>query len=118
MSEVEQSVQSHHTYPSQEDEGLGRYSAYAVRLRTLLTSGSRYIAYSSDIGEAFRPLTRPSVVRTAYAVSWAYIFGDVGYTCYKYCEDRDTSLPQVRGDVAWIASRRTVFQLLSRYVCY
>lgn len=33
----------------------------------------RYIAYSSDIGEAFRPLTSPNFVRAAYGISWAYV---------------------------------------------
>ncbi|WFC98264.1 hypothetical protein MYAM1_000989 [Malassezia yamatoensis] len=113
MSHAEEEVQSHHTYSSQEDEGIGRYSAYAIRLRTLLTSSSRYIAYSSDVGEAFRPLTKPSVVRAAYAVSWAYIFTDVGYTCYKSCQGRDLHSSKTQQDVSWIASRRLVFQLLS-----
>ena len=116
MSLVEKEVESHHTYRSQNDEGVGRYSAYAMRLRTLLTSSSRYIAYSSDVGEAFRPLTKPSVVRAAYAVSWAYIFSDVGYTCYKSCEGRNLHSSQTHRDISWIASRRLVFQLLSRYV--
>ena len=118
MSNAEEEVQSHHTYSSQDDEGVGRYSAYAMRLRTLLTSSSRYIAYSSDVGEAFRPLTKPSLVRAAYAVSWAYIFTDVGYTCYKSCQGRDLHSSKTRQDVSWIASRRLVFQLLSRYVFY
>jgi hypothetical protein len=76
------------------EEGPTRYAAFAVRLRTLITASSRCepalfhllmqtckadslqlidVAYSSDIGEAFRPLTNPYFVRGAYAVSWTYM---------------------------------------------
>ncbi|KDN36921.1 hypothetical protein K437DRAFT_265187 [Tilletiaria anomala UBC 951] len=65
------------------DGGPGRYAAYLMRLRTLITASSRYIAYSSDVGEAFRPLTSPNVVRAAYGISWAYLALDVGYAGYK-----------------------------------
>lgn len=62
-----------------------RYAAYATRIRTLLLSAHRYVAYTSDIGESFRPVAHPWLVRSAYGVSWAYIFGDVvneGYKAY------------------------------------
>lgn len=65
------------------DNGPSRYAAYAMRLKTVISASSRYIAYSSDIGEAFRPLTKPYVVRGAYAISWTYILGDVAYAGYK-----------------------------------
>ncbi|PWN92874.1 hypothetical protein FA10DRAFT_246880 [Acaromyces ingoldii] len=65
------------------EEGPSRYAAFAMRLRTLITASSRYIAYSSDIGEAFRPLTNPNFVRAAYGISWTYILGDVGYAGYR-----------------------------------
>ncbi|UZJ55306.1 hypothetical protein CBS101457_004626 [Exobasidium rhododendri] len=65
------------------EEGPTRYAAFAMRLRTVITASSRYVAYSSDIGEAFRPLTNPNFVRAAYAVSWTYILGDVGYAGYR-----------------------------------
>ena len=41
------------------------------------------MAYTSDIGESFRPVAHPWLVRGAYGVSWAYILGDVGYEGYK-----------------------------------
>ncbi|CAO1636285.1 unnamed protein product [Jaminaea pallidilutea] len=65
------------------EEGTGRYAVYANRLRTAILSGLRYSAYSSELGEAFRPLTKPIFVRTAYGVSWTYVIGDVGYAGYK-----------------------------------
>lgn len=60
-----------------------RYAAYASRLRTILLSAHRYVAYTSDIGESFRPIAHPWLIRGAYGVSWAYLIGDVGHEGYK-----------------------------------
>ena len=60
-----------------------RYAAYANRLRTIMLSAHRYVAYTSDIGESFRPVAHPWLVRGAYGVSWAYILGDVGHEGFK-----------------------------------
>jgi fission process protein 1 len=42
-----------------------------------------YVAQTSDVGEAFRPVVPPAIVAAAYGISWAYIAGDVGYEAYK-----------------------------------
>ena len=60
-----------------------RYAAYAARARTILRSAHRYVAYTSDVGESFRPIAHPWLVRGAYGISWAYLAGDVGYEGYK-----------------------------------
>ena len=60
-----------------------RYAAYANRARTILLSAQRYVAYTSDIGESFRPVAHPYLVRSAYAISWSYILGDVLHEGYK-----------------------------------
>ncbi|KAK3898964.1 mitochondrial fission process protein 1 [Staphylotrichum tortipilum] len=65
------------------DDSNVRYAAYAARLRTILLSAHRYVAYTSDIGESFRPVAHPVLVRGAYGVSWVYILGDVSYEGYK-----------------------------------
>ncbi|KAK0523784.1 hypothetical protein OC835_006150 [Tilletia horrida] len=65
------------------EDGPARALAYAARIRTFLTASSRYVAYTSDIGEAIRPLVTPGVVRAAYAVSWLYLGGDVSYAGYR-----------------------------------
>lgn len=64
-------------------EGNARYLAYAGRLRTALVASSRYLAYTSDVGEAFRPIVPPLVVTAAYGISWLYLGLDVGYEGYK-----------------------------------
>lgn len=46
-------------------------------------SGLPSHSYSSELGEAFRPLTKPLVVRSLYGISWAYVLSDVAYAGYK-----------------------------------
>ncbi|KAK4891217.1 hypothetical protein LTR27_010154 [Elasticomyces elasticus] len=99
-----------------------RYAAYASRFRTILLSAQRYVAYTSDIGESFRPIAHPNMVRAAYGVSWAYLVGDVSYEGYKAYERNQAALhptapeSQVTGRVApidhWAAvmAERAVFQ--------
>lgn len=66
-----------------------RYAAYASRARTILLSAHRYVAYTSDIGESFRPVAHPWLVRGAYGISWAYLIGDVSHEGYKaYCRNQ------------------------------
>jgi len=46
-------------------------------------SAHRYVAYTSDIGESFRPIAHPYLVKGAYGVSWLYLAGDVSHEGYK-----------------------------------
>ena len=50
---------------------------------SLLAQALRYLAYTSDVGEAFRPIVHVNVVRSAYGISWGYVLGDVGYNGYQ-----------------------------------
>ncbi|KAA8650097.1 hypothetical protein EYZ11_001299 [Aspergillus tanneri] len=71
-----------------------RYAGYANRLRTILLSAHRYVAYTSDIGESFRPVAHPYLVRTAYSISWSYLIGDVVHEGYKaYLRNRHVLAP-------------------------
>ncbi|KAF2403343.1 hypothetical protein EJ06DRAFT_526931 [Trichodelitschia bisporula] len=73
-----------------------RYAGYASRVRTILHSAHRYVAYTSDIGESFRPVAHPYLVRGAYGVSWAYLAGDVAYEGYKaYLQNQRVLNPPV-----------------------
>ena len=71
-----------HSAPESTESNV-RFAAYATRVRTILLSAQRYVAYTSDIGESFRPVAHPYLVRGAYGISWAYILGDVSYEGYK-----------------------------------
>lgn len=66
-----------------DEEGSLRYAAYANRFRTILLASHRYVAYTSDIGESFRPVAHPYLVTLGYGVSWAYLIGDVSYAAWK-----------------------------------
>lgn len=69
----------YHLARIEEDLGANlqasRYAAFIGHA----TQCVRYLAYTSDFGEAFRPLAHPMVVRAAYGVSWGYVIGDVAY---------------------------------------
>jgi fission process protein 1 len=59
-----------------------------------MLSAHRYVAYTSDVGESFRPVAHPYLVRSAYAISWTYILGDVGHEGYKaYLRNRRAVIP-------------------------
>jgi fission process protein 1 len=72
-----------------------RYAAYASRIRTIMLSAHRYVAYTSDIGESFRPIAHPYLVKGAYGISWLYLIGDVSHEGYKaYCRNQRTLYPE------------------------
>lgn len=48
-----------------------------------MLSAHRYVAYTSDIGESFRPIAHPWLIKSAYGISWAYLIGDVSHEGYK-----------------------------------
>ncbi|GFF27886.1 uncharacterized protein R740 [Aspergillus udagawae] len=71
-----------------------RYAGYVNRIRTILLSAHRYVAYTSDIGESFRPVAHPYLVRTAYGISWTYLLGDVAHEGHKaYLRNRHVLAP-------------------------
>lgn len=67
-------------------DGPARFLGLAGRVGVVLArtakAGSRYIAYSSDVGEAFRPLVSPSFVRATYGIAYAYVMCDVTMAVY------------------------------------
>ncbi|KAJ5604941.1 hypothetical protein N7510_010095 [Penicillium lagena] len=82
------------SYSVDSTETNYRYAAYANRFRTILLSAHRYVAYTSDIGESFRPVAHPWLIRSAYGISWAYLLGDVGHEGYKaYLRNRRALAP-------------------------
>ncbi|WVN89525.1 uncharacterized protein L203_104750 [Cryptococcus depauperatus CBS 7841] len=91
-----------------------RYAAYLRRIRDIARAGSRYTAYTSDVGEAFRPVVPPWVVTAAYGVSWAYLIGDVSFTTYKSSQLGPSPLEAANMSeptrLALVAVKRSVFQ--------
>lgn len=97
-----------------------RYAAYANRIRTIMMSAQRYVAYTSDVGESFRPVAHPWLVRAAYGISWAYIIGDVTHEGYKaYCQQKSLlesskvqHIPPLE-DYRTVMAQRAVFQSIA-----
>ncbi|KAL4075755.1 mitochondrial 18 KDa protein-domain-containing protein [Scleroderma citrinum] len=91
-----------------------RYMAYGARLRTALRATHRYIAYTSDVGEAFRPLVPSAVVRAAYGISWLYLSADVSYEAYKAHRRGPSPIEAAHFSeptrVSLVAVKRAVFQ--------
>ena len=88
----------------EKDFGPDRYLGYGARVgrligmavaktSTAVVKGSRYVAYSSDVGEAFRPVANPRWVRAGYGVAFAYVIGDTGWQANKarYIEGKDVT---------------------------
>jgi len=94
-----------------------RYLAYGARLRTALRAGTRYIAYTSDVGEAFRPVISPRIVTAAYGISWLYLAGDVSYEAYKAHRHGPSPLEAAHFSeptrVGMVAVKRAAFQSIA-----
>ncbi|KAF9217906.1 hypothetical protein BGZ59_008034 [Podila verticillata] len=82
VSKVNQKLQ-HEASQIDTVDTNARYLAYLARYKTLFMASSRYLAYSSDVGEAFRPVAGLRFVNAMYGVSFAYVGFDVAYEGYK-----------------------------------
>ncbi|KAI5199502.1 hypothetical protein AUEXF2481DRAFT_24911 [Aureobasidium subglaciale EXF-2481] len=103
-------------HAQESTESSVRYAAYASRVRTILMSAHRYVAYTSDIGESFRPIAHPYLVKGAYGVSWAYLIGDVSHEGYKaYIRNQHVLNPETYTDATGAAtdSKTVTSQLAS-----
>ena len=61
------------------NETSARYAGYTSGLARLF----RYLAFTSDFGEALRPVVSRTIVNSSYAVAIGYCFADVGWDAYK-----------------------------------
>ncbi|KAI8452560.1 mitochondrial 18 KDa protein-domain-containing protein [Phakopsora pachyrhizi] len=90
-------------------ETPARYLGLVARIRPLLIPATRYLAYTSDVGEAFRPIINPKLVTATYGISIGYVIGDVAYEGWK-------GHLQAKGDpedkyvIGLKVARRAVFQ--------
>ena len=57
-----------------------RYAGYTAGLARLF----RYLAFTSDFGEALRPVVSARIVNSSYAVAIGYCFADVFWEGYKH----------------------------------
>jgi len=70
---------------------LARYGALMARKSNMIMAKLRPMAYASEFGESFRPFVNKKMVNTMYGLSFAYVFADVGFTCY-HIRDRPTEV--------------------------
>ena len=76
--------------------------------RTAANPNFRYLAFTSDVGEAARPVVPPSVVKAAYGMSIAYIFMDIAHEAWK-AKGEGMDSHMIQGVVV----ERTLFQGLA-----
>lgn len=69
------------------------------------------MAYTSDVGEGFRPVVQPWFVKMCYGISWMYVLCDTGNESYKrYQETKD------KMETARLGSQRFVFNALASMI--
>mmetsp|Transcript_40276 Transcript_40276/g.96533 ORF Transcript_40276/g.96533 Transcript_40276/m.96533 type:complete len:201 (+) Transcript_40276:22-624(+) len=87
--------------------GPARYAGYLRSAGMLFAKFNRYLAYSSDVGEAFRPVLDPIWVKASYGIAWAYIVGDVSWHAWE-----SSRRGRSNNEVAEVVARTTTFQVL------
>lgn len=83
-----------------------RYGAYSGAAAKIF----RYLAFSSDVGEALRPVAKSIVVSGSYALSVGYCLADIGFEAYKLHERGYKSEKGVPMTMSQCVVERTVFQ--------
>ncbi|EER07195.1 conserved hypothetical protein [Perkinsus marinus ATCC 50983] len=87
-----------------------RYLAFAQRILRVITPSARqvrYLAFTSDVGEAFRPVVPRWLVNTSYAAT-----GDIGYSTWlEYKRTKDLADHKIR--VWTAAAKATTFQMVA-----
>jgi len=77
-----------------------------------LARAFRYLAFTSDVGEALRPVASPRVVTGTYVVAFGYCVADVAYETYKVSKTgkNEQGHPTT---VMQMAVERSAFQLVA-----
>lgn len=98
------------TDPHENDHEIGRPATYASRFAAVMrnlsrmTKAARPSAYSSEVGESFRPIIPAWAVRALYGISWAYVFVDTGVKTWGVREHGMESMAYTACDMfAWHA---------------
>jgi len=71
---------------------LGMFGRVGRLLGIAFARGQRFIAFSSDVGEAFRPVISEKWVRAGYGVAIAYIVADVALVTRRAMKKGEDSL--------------------------
>lgn len=90
-----------------------RYFAYSASFARLF----RYLAFTSDVGEALRPVVSARLVNASYGVAFGYCVVDVGYEAYKL--QKNNFVHEVTGHkmtMPQLVAERSTFQLAASLV--
>mmetsp|Transcript_14367 Transcript_14367/g.29797 ORF Transcript_14367/g.29797 Transcript_14367/m.29797 type:complete len:239 (-) Transcript_14367:179-895(-) len=86
-TETHRNTQHHAVEDSASKDGkvlsTTRYIPYLARAKQLLISSTRYIAYSSDVGESLRPVLKRWQVNLSYGIAGAYVLGETAVAGYR-----------------------------------
>jgi mitochondrial fission process protein 1 len=86
-----------------------RYAGYTAGIARLF----RYLAFTSDFGEALRPVVHERVVKSMYAVSIGYCFADVGWEAYKLKQRGYVTEHNVPMTMSQLVVERSTFQAIA-----
>lgn len=56
-----------------------RHGGLLFNLKFVMKSAVRYTAFTSDVGEALRPVLSSRMVNGTYGIAFAYVIGDISY---------------------------------------
>lgn len=90
-------------------DGKLRYAGYSAAFARLF----RYLAFTSDVGEALRPVASARLVTATYAVAFGYCGVDVAYEAYKVHKNGNKNDKGHPTTVTQVIVERSVFQAVA-----
>lgn len=92
-----------------EDREALRYAGYSAGFARAF----RYLAFTSDFGEALRPVVAKRVVNASYGISFGYCFADVAYEAYKLKKNNYIHENGNKMTMGQLVAERSTFQLVA-----
>ncbi|RYG64645.1 hypothetical protein EON64_13555 [archaeon] len=93
--------------------GLGETTARYAGYSAVAARAFRYLAFTSDFGEALRPVVNARLVTGSYAVALGYCVADVGYEAYKHVQRNYLTEHQEPRPLAQVVVERAAFQAVA-----
>lgn len=96
-------------YATPGDESKIRLAAYTASF----ARAARYLAFTSDLGEALRPVVSRTIVNLTYGISAGYCVCDVAYAAYELKQRNGISPTGEPMSMTQLVVERSVFQLVA-----
>lgn len=93
--------------------GLGETTARFAGYSAVAARAFRYLAFTSDFGEALRPVVSARLVTGSYAVALGYCVADVGYEAYKHVQRNYITEHHEHRSLAQVVVERATFQAVA-----